>query len=374
MAHHRSAIQGGSRIIALTLAAAGAIAPLSTPAGAIEPTGTFSIVARDSLTGELGVAVHSRAFAVASRVAWAQAGVGAVATQASTNESFGPRGLELLAAGLDAGEALAHLLAHDAQPENRQLAIIDAAGNVAAHTGEQCLDWAGHRLGVDVSCQGNILASAAVVDTMLHAFEHADGELARRLLAALAAAQAAGGDRRGVQAAGIIVTRPSARFPEYHTRYVDLRVEDHTDPIGELMRVFEMHETTELVQAHLRFAEDYDAARRPTMARHERERVGQTLARVLAKGEADAETLNGLAWYTALAEVYLDEALVAAQRAVEMAPDSAQIVDTLAEVHFRRGEIDEAITTAARALALEPDSVYLREQLERFERAKREDL
>ncbi len=363
----------GFKIILITaILAIGLVAALVPAVGAEPATGTFSIVARDSVTGELGVAVQSRAFSVGAAVPWAEASIGAIATQASTNESFGPNGLALLAAGLDAQSALDTLLARDDDPERRQLAIVDAAGRVAVHTGSGCLDWAGHRAGSGYSCQGNILAGEAVVEAMARAYTTTPGELSRRLIAALEAAQEAGGDKRGQQSAAILVVRPSERYPEYRTRYVDLRVEDHPEPIAEIRRVYEMHEAGDLVRAHLRYAEEYLAHGDSALATRENDLVGQTLARVLAQGTRDASLLNGLAWFTALAGMHLDDALTAAELAAEIEPGSAEILDTLAEVHFRRGEVDQAIATAASALALDPESTYLQEQLARFRAAGNE--
>ncbi len=353
-------------VITITLAPL-ALAP--RPSSAEWPAGTFSIVARDSVTGELGVAVQSRAFSVGMAVPWAEAGVGAIATQASTNESFGPQGLALLKAGLTADEALAHLIAHDPERDHRQLGIVDDQGHSAAHTGKDCLNWAGQHTGRGYSCQGNILAGPKVVDDMARAYQTTRGTLARRLLAALEAAQKAGGDRRGQQSAALLVARPSARFPEYRTRYIDLRVEDHRTPIAELIRVYDILEASDLVEAHLRYAEDYEATGDRAGAAREREEVGRTLDRVLARHTKDAGLLNGLAWNTALANTHLDQALVAAKRAAKLEPKSFEILDTLAEVHFRRGEINEAIAVERRALALEPGSTYLKEQIARFEAA-----
>ena len=350
--------------LVLTAAIGAAALVVAVPAGA-----TFSIVAHDSVTGELGVAVESRAFSVGSAVPWAAAGAGAIATQAQTNESCGPNGLALLAAGLDARAALDTLLARDPERAHRQLAIVDARGRVAVHTGTSCNDWAGAHIGAGYSCQGNILTGAEVVAAMARAYETTEGELARRLLAALVAGQEAGGDKRGKQSAAILVVRPSERYPEYRNRYVDLRVEDHPDPIAELTRVYEIHEAGDLVRAHLRYAEVYRARGDSASARREEERVGETLDRVLARGSRDASLLNGLAWSTALASVHLDEALRAAELAAEIEPKSHEILDTLAEVHFRRGEVAAAIEAGERALALDPGSTYLKEQLARFRAA-----
>jgi uncharacterized Ntn-hydrolase superfamily protein len=328
--------------------------------------GTFSIVAIDSLTGEIGVAVQSKAFGVGGAVAWAEAGAGAVATQASTNMSFGPRGLELLGAGLTSEQVLGILLDGDEGRENRQVGIIDTRGRPANFTGSSCLDWAGGLTGRDYACQGNILASEVVVTAMAEAFETTGGELADRLLAALVAAQAAGGDKRGMQSAAILVVRPSEAYPEYEHRYVDLRVEDHEDPINELKRLYEIHRKSDLLQAHIRYAEMYDAEGDEPMADRERAIVGEMLAGALEEEPDDADYLNNLAWFCATGNVFLPEALEAARRAVALEPEAAYIIDTLAETQFRMGSVEEAITTIERAIELDPESAYYKEQLERF--------
>jgi len=327
---------------------------------------TFSIVAFDSTTQELGVAVQSRAFSVGMAVPWAEAGVGAIATQANTNESFGPKGLSLLRGKKPAAAVLRSLLAADSGATHRQVGIVDAKGRSASHTGKDCNPWAGSRTGAGYSIQGNILAGEAVVTEMERAYLTTRGELAQRLLAALEAGQAAGGDKRGQQSAAIVVVRPSEEFPEYRTRYIDLRVEDAKEPIRELVRVFGILEAQRLAEAHLRFAEAYEKKGKKELARMERERVGEALARALARGENDASNLNGLAWTCATNDVYLDDALRAAERAVELEPQNTGILDTLAEVHFRMGHADKAAEVESRALAIEPTNNYLTEQLNRF--------
>jgi uncharacterized Ntn-hydrolase superfamily protein len=329
-------------------------------------TGTFSIVAYDSLTGEIGVAVQSKAFGVGAAVAWAEAGAGAIATQASTNMSFGPRGLELLRAGLSSEQVLGLLLDSDDGRENRQVGVIDTRGAAVNFTGSSCLDWAGGRVGSGYACQGNILASEAVVSEMAEAFVTEQGELADRLLAALVAAQAAGGDKRGMQSAAILVVRPSQDYPEYEHRYIDLRVEDHEDPINELKRLYEIHRKSDLLQAHIRYAEMYDGEGDREMADRERGMVGEMLARALDEETEDADYLNNLAWFCATGEVFLEQALEAARRAVGLEPEAAYIIDTLAEVQFRLGNAEEAVRTIERAIELDPESAYYKEQLERF--------
>lgn len=208
-----------------------------------ELCGTFSIVAYDPETQELGVAVHSRVVAVGSIVPFAKAGVGAIATQSLANVSYGPRGLELLEEGLSPEEVLAQLLEEDDDREVRQVGIIAADGSTAQFTGSDCLEWAGHRSGENYCVQGNILAGEEVIDAMAEAFENTEGELADRLLAALDAGDAAGGDIRGKQAAAMLVVREGWGYEQLNDRYRDIRVDDHPDPIVELRRVYEVHKT-----------------------------------------------------------------------------------------------------------------------------------
>jgi len=205
---------------------------------------TFSIVAFDGSTGDLGVAVESKFIAVGALVPWAKAGVGAIATQAWANVSYGPRGLKMLEAGSSASETLRRLVADDPRPEVRQVAIVDGKGDVAVHTGSECMEWAGHATGAGYSCQGNILSSSKVVQSMADAYEETSGDLVDRLLRALSAGQAAGGDRRGEQSAALLVVRDKGGYEGFTDRYVDLRVDDHPHPIEELERIFKIYDMT----------------------------------------------------------------------------------------------------------------------------------
>ena len=200
---------------------------------------TFSIVARDSVTGELGVAVASRFFAVGSVVPWAKADVGAVATQSFANTSFGWRGLELLKKGATPEEAIRILLRNDDNPERRQVGIVAADGKSATYTGEECLAWAGGRNGAEYAVQGNILAGEAVVTAMEWAFLKTEGTLADRLYAALVAGDAEGGDARGKQSAALLVVKKNAGYGGYTDRAVDIRVDDHSEPFKELGRLLD---------------------------------------------------------------------------------------------------------------------------------------
>jgi uncharacterized Ntn-hydrolase superfamily protein len=199
--------------------------------------GTYSIVARDRRTGELGVAVQSHWFGVGAIVPWVRAGVGAVATQAIAEPAYGPRALDRLAAGAGAEEALDELLGADDLARLRQVAVVDARGEVAAHTGAGCIAHAGHERGDGFSAQANMMASPEVWPAMAYAFGAATGPLARRLLAALHAAEAYGGDLRGRQSAALVVA-PAGGEP--WRRIVDLRVEDHPEPLTELDRLLDL--------------------------------------------------------------------------------------------------------------------------------------
>jgi uncharacterized Ntn-hydrolase superfamily protein len=208
---------------------------------------TFSIVAADPQTGELGVAVQSRFLAVGAVVPWAKAGVGAIATQSRANTTYGPEVLKLLATGFAPDEAIKRLTAPDEDRDVRQVGIVSADGRAATFTGTACLAWAGGRTGAHYAVQGNILASEAVVTAMAESFERsADGgkELAQRLIDALAAGQAAGGDRRGMQSAALLVVRDGCGYGGLNDRYRDLRVDDHAEPIAELQRIYDLHRRT----------------------------------------------------------------------------------------------------------------------------------
>jgi len=203
--------------------------------------GTFSIVAHDPEKGEWGIAVQSKFLAVGSAVPWARAGVGAVATQSWANTSYGPRGLAMMESGMSAREVVTRLTEEDKDRALRQVGVVDASGSAAAFTGEECFDWAGHIVGRDYTCQGNILVSEDTVKAMAQTFEGTHGALADRLLAALLAGQKAGGDRRGQQSAALLVVREGGGYGGFNDRYVDLRVDDHTAPIEQLAHLLRLH-------------------------------------------------------------------------------------------------------------------------------------
>ncbi len=278
--------------------------------------GTFSIVAYDPVNQDWGVAVASKFFAVGSVVPWAKAGVGAVATQALANTSFGPRGLLILEQGADAETALKVLVASDTGRAQRQAGIVDAKGNAATYTGEKCNAWAGGVEGVNFVCQGNILAGEKVVKAMAKAFEAGKGELAERLLAALEAGDAAGGDSRGRQSAAILVVRPRGGYGGWDDRYLDIRVDDDPQPIKGLRRMME----TGLTMAALNRASGL--------------RMQGKLDQAVAAMEKAVERSpkSGDAWYDYACYLSLSgnkvEALVALKKALVLTPKSVSMAKT----------------------------------------------
>ncbi len=283
------------------------------------PVHTYSIVAWDSVTGDLGVAVQSHWFSVGSVVPWLEPGVGAVATQSFVEPAYGPRALALLRTGIPAPEVLAALLRADPDSQVRQVAVIDAQGRVAAHTGSRNIPAAGHHLGVGYSVQANLMRNDAVWPAMARVFETAGGDLADRLLAALEVAEAHGGDIRGQQSAALVVVSGNAS-PRPWERIFDLRVEDSPDPLGELRRL-------------LRVARAYRAAI-----------------------EGDSYVTAGL----------IDSALAAYGRAARMLPDSAtngELVYWQAVTLTDLGRIRDAEPLFARAFAQDPSWAELLRRL-----------
>ncbi|HEY3270808.1 MAG TPA: DUF1028 domain-containing protein [Geothrix sp.] len=233
------------RLFALVLLA------LALPAHANDvprrPVHTYSIVARDAVTGDLGVAVQSHWFSVGASVPWAEPGVGVVATQSFTEPSYGALGLALMKAGKSAPDAMKALLAADPDREVRQVAMVDAQGRAAAHTGVKCIQAAGHEVGEGFTVEANLMDKATVWPAMAKAFRAAKGDLADRLLAALRAAQAEGGDIRGQQSAAILIVKGKPSGQPWNDRLFDLRVEDNPDPLKELARLIQLRRAYRLM-------------------------------------------------------------------------------------------------------------------------------
>jgi uncharacterized Ntn-hydrolase superfamily protein len=202
---------------------------------------TFSIVAADPARGELGIAVQSKFLAVGSAVPWIESGAGAIATQAWANTAFGPLGLARLREGASPAQVRDALIAGDEQSADRQFGIVDARGRSTTFTGERCIPWASGIAGENFAAQGNCLAGQSVVEALADTFRGTPGALADRLTAALVAAQREGGDKRGQQSAALVISKPGGGYGGFNDRYVDLRVDDHPAPIGELARLLELH-------------------------------------------------------------------------------------------------------------------------------------
>jgi uncharacterized Ntn-hydrolase superfamily protein len=267
---------------------------------------TYSIIARDPATGELGMAVQSKAFAAGNRAMTIKGGVAVIAHQASANPMYGTVGLELLATGMPPQQALEFMLRADEGRDNRQVAILDMQGRTAAWTGPSTNDWKGHKCGANYCAQGNILAGAPVVDAMAKSFESSTGPLAERLMDALDAAQAAGGDARGMQSGALTIVRPLAGSGGFSDRVIDVRVDDHRAPLTELRRLLKMVRSGQLIQ---------DANRKVT-------------------------------------ENNLAEATTIAQRAVETSPENDNAWVAIANIHLRAGRKQDALDAIRRAVEL----------------------
>ncbi len=331
---------------------------------------TFSIVAYDPEAEEWGVAVESKFFTVGGTVPWAKAGVGAIATQAFANVSYGPRGLRLLRKGLSASEVVKYLTSRDPQREQRQVGVVDAQGRTSSYTGKQCQPWAGGLSQKNFSVQGNILAGERVIKDMAREFQSTRGKLAGRLIAALEAGQAAGGDRRGQQSSAILVVRSGSSYDGSGDRYVDLRVDDHTSPIAELRRLYEIWGRSVYPRTEPAFVKRLKRAgnhARAESLQYELVSAGLRLARL---NPQDAELRNAFAWFLAPLGS-LKEAFQLAKEAVKLSPDNPDFLDTLAEVHFKRGEFKRAVEIERLLVKKNPERQDLKAQLEKFRGALR---
>lgn len=319
---------------------------------------TFSIAAYDAEANEWGVAVASCVPFAYHSVAWAEAGSGAVATQSWANHFYGTEGLVLLSEGFEASQAVQLLTEADTLREERQLGIVDMYGNSAAFTGEGCMHWAGSIQGNGYTVQGNILTGPEVVQEMERAYLETDGyPLAERLFAALQAGEAAGGDSRGRQSAGLLVVKANGGHTGATDRFVELVVNDNPDPLS----VLEDHlYTWELYNCMPVYAEEMNSD--PVSEC----RMLHILARLADEGSDNPLLLNLGAWELATRNLMLDEAVVMAMQAVELAPEDANIRDTLAEALYRSDRVSEALEQAEIALELDPENAYLKEQLDRF--------
>lgn len=323
---------------------------------------TFSIVAYDPVMEEWGVAVQSRFFAVGAVVPEAQAGIGAIATQAWGNTQFKDMAMDLFSKGMNAGEVLKALLESDSNAEYRQIGLVDKWGNTAAFTGKNCSAWAGHIEGKYYTVQGNILAGSDVVKAMAKAFEETDGTLGERMLAALYAGQEKGGDIRGMQSAAMLIVSENGGYSGFDDRMVDIRVDDSREPIKELERLYYINEATFMASAYIRTAVQAFNEKNDNKA----EQAFDVAVGIIEKQEDDAVMLNSAAWEMAISNYRLEKALEFALKAVELEPKDGNIWDTVGEVYFRMGNIEEAVKAEKKASELMPSSEIFKEKLEKW--------
>jgi uncharacterized Ntn-hydrolase superfamily protein len=291
---------------------------VALPTAAIErPVHTYSIVAHDAATGQMGVAVQSHWFSVGSIVTWAEAGVGAIATQSFVDPAYGPRGLELMKSGLSAEQALEALVKVDEGRDVRQVAFVDVEGRVATHTGAKCIKDAVHHVGEGYSVQANMMLNDKVVPAMAKAYETTKGDLAERLMAALEAAQTAGGDIRGKQSAAMLIVKGESTGRSWADRVLELRIEDHPTPIVEMRRLLKVHRAYEHMNA----------------------------------GDVAVEHND------------LDLAMAEYGAAAELLPDNVEVQYWAAVTLATSGKIDEALPIFRRVFAADPNWIELTKRL-----------
>jgi len=279
----------------------------------IRPVHTYSIVALDQETGQLGVAVQSHWFSVGPIVPWIESGVGAIATQSFTEVSYGPLGLSLMRAGKSPAQALAALIEADANEDVRQVAMVDAKGRVAVHTGKNCIPEAGHFLGDAFTCQANLMLKNTVWEAMAGAYQNTEGELADRLLAALEAAEAEGGDIRGKQSAALIVVKGESSGVWWKDRVYDLRIEDHPNPVKEMKRLLKLNKAYN----YMNLGDEY------------------------------------------LTENKIEEAMQAYTKAMEMYPDNAEMIFWPAVTLAATGNVEQSLPLFKKVFAMDTNWVIL---------------
>ena len=319
----------------LTLLVASTLAAQS-PQRPLRPVSTYSIVARDAETGQLGVAVQSHWFSVGSLVSWAAPGVGAVATQSFVEVSYGPLGLQLMRAGKGADEALTSLLASDEFTGVRQVAMVDAHGTVVAHTGENAIIEACDRVGKGFSVQANLMLNSTVCDAMYDAYATTEGDLAERLMSALEAAQAAGGDIRGKQSAALLVVSGDRGLPAWGGRIFDLRIEDHAEPIREMRRLLTLARAYNFMNAgddHMTEGDVPAAVEAYSMAQdlapENHEMIFWTAATLAGTGNID----DALPYFKKAFDMWPDwRVLVPRLPASGLLPDDPELIQTIVEV------------------------------------------
>ncbi|MEO0285543.1 MAG: DUF1028 domain-containing protein [candidate division WOR-3 bacterium] len=333
--------------------------------------GTFSIVACDTARGEVGVAVASKFLAVGSVVPFADVEAGAVASQAFGNPNFGPIALNMLREGISPDSIIRYLSSIDTLFDRRQVGIVSSRGGSASWTGKSCIAFAGHINGYFYAIQGNILVGDTVLKAMERAFLESEGEdLPERLIHALEAGDLAGGDARGKQSAALLVMRKNGGYAGLWDKYVDIRVDDHPDPIPELKRIYSLWQRFFLLDAYSRIGDQYVKEGKKDKAELEYKKAMQIMEQVLSENPDDPDLLNEVAWFMVLRDIRLKDARMLIDKAMAIKPDDANILDTAALIYFKLGMRKKAIELESRACSLDPENKYFKEMLEKFKKGK----
>ncbi|MBI5216360.1 MAG: DUF1028 domain-containing protein [Ignavibacteriae bacterium] len=338
----------------------------STPS---EVVGTISIVAVDSLTGDIGVAVLSRVLSVGAIVPYAKAGVGAVATQATANTTYGPVGLEMLARGLEPYEIIGAMLLNDGDTTQRQVGMVDAKGNSYAFTGSGCVQRATHLYGPGFSVQGNILSSESIIKVIARTFELARGTLSDRLLSALESGERASADA-GYRSAALLVVRANGGYLGLNDRYVDIRVDDSPTPMEELKRLYKLWVNRFTFDTQIKSIEVFMQQNNVTAAREELQRLVNDLNAQLRDKPDDPDVLNRIAFILATYDIDRERALDLAKRAAKLEPTNDRVLSTLAECHFYLGHYDEAIAIGAELVKRSPANDNFWKRLQKYREEK----
>jgi uncharacterized Ntn-hydrolase superfamily protein len=331
---------------------------------------TYSIVAWDSSTGDLGVAVQSKFLGVGAIVPYAKAGVGAIATQAIANTNYGPRGLEMIESGSTTQQTVERLIQSDTSTRYRQVGIVDAHGNSYAYTGPGCSEYAGHICGRGFTVQGNAIAGREVVVAMARTFENSSSDLAERLLNALDSGEKAGGIKQGKQSAALLVVRENGGYGGYNDRFIDIRVDDDPVPLVELRRIYNLWKETFLFETRLRIIDELNRKKKFILADEERKHLAESLNSQIRLRPDDPELLSKIALILTTSELDKERALELAKRAVKLTPDKLSYLDTMAECHFRLGHYEEAIAIETELVTKDPTNDNYWKQLQKFKEAK----
>ncbi|MBI3189939.1 MAG: DUF1028 domain-containing protein, partial [Ignavibacteriales bacterium] len=330
-----------------------------------EIVGTISIVAVDTLTGDIGVAILSRVLSVGAIAPYAKAGVGAVATQATANTTYGPVGLEMLARGVEPYEVIGAMLVNDGDTTQRQVGMVDAKGNSYAFTGSGCVQKATHMFGPGYSVQGNVLSSESIVKAVGRSFEISHGTLPDRLLDALESGERAGADA-GYRSAALLVVRENGGYMGFNDRYVDVRVDDSPTPMDELRRIYKLWMNRFTFDTQIRSIEVFMQQNNVAAARTELQRLVNDLNAQLRDKPDDPDVLNRIAFILATYDIDRERALDLAKRAAKLEPTNDRVLSTLAECHFYLGHYEEAIAIGAELVKRSPANDNFWKRLQKY--------